>query len=281
MVGPVDDLTAAVILREYLELLVSQIGLKIHAAEGGARQPSDDLYALDGACRDRRRVFGDLMSCFGFRNPNGAGPRWCPRPRARRPIPPTRSEGGIAGRAGPPRARCPRRRWRCTPLARAALPPAHQRQRRPGGPPRVWLSFSNTGTQARCSTSTTNSTHALSTALHRRGRQDDLRTPAGQHRRAGRYSLWVLGPNGYHRRFAGPARRALAGAANPGARVLTPKRNAVRLTIMNMGEAPAAVTVRANAYRGDGPWTCPPCRLASSSSPRGASPTSTAGTTSR
>ena len=34
-----------------------------------------------------------------------------------------------------------------------------------------------------------------------------------------------------------------------------PAGNSVYLTIMNMGETTASLTVRANAYRSDGPWT--------------------------
>ncbi|MNV45846.1 Non-hemolytic phospholipase C precursor [compost metagenome] len=72
---------------------------------------------------------------------------------------------------------------------------------------------------------------------------------------AGKYSLWVLGPNGYHRRFKGDI-SALASGPNPEVRVCYDERGrAVSLTIMNMGTAPATVTVTANAYRTDGPWT--------------------------
>jgi phospholipase C len=37
--------------------------------------------------------------------------------------------------------------------------------------------------------------------------------------------------------------------------VLRPRGNSVYLTLMNAGNAPATVTVTANAYRSDGPWT--------------------------
>ncbi|RZI97659.1 MAG: DUF756 domain-containing protein, partial [Haliea sp.] len=71
---------------------------------------------------------------------------------------------------------------------------------------------------------------------------------------AGRYSLWVLGPNGYHRHFKGDL-ASVASGANPEVRVCYDHTgNAVQLTVMNMGDQPAEVSVSANAYRGDGPW---------------------------
>lgn len=121
---------------------------------------------------------------------------------------------------------------------------------------RVWLSFSNTGTQGAVFHvyDELNLTRYPRRYTVEAGKMISDAWQASTDD-AGRYSLWVLGPNGYHRRFKGQL-GALAGAANPEVRVCyDPERNAVRLTIMNMGEAPAAVTVRANAYRGDGPWT--------------------------
>ena len=60
---------------------------------------------------------------------------------------------------------------------------------------------------------------------------------------AGKYSLWVLGPAGYHRHFRGDL-GALAEGPNPEVRVCYDHDgNSIYLTIMNMGTAPATVTV--------------------------------------
>jgi phospholipase C len=73
-------------------------------------------------------------------------------------------------------------------------------------------------------------------------------TPAGQ------YSLWVLGPNGFHREFNGNV-SSVTNGANPEIRVCYDHaNNAVYLTMTNTGSQPANVTVTANAYRTDGPW---------------------------
>ncbi len=74
---------------------------------------------------------------------------------------------------------------------------------------------------------------------------------------AGRYDLWVLGPNGFHRHFKGDlnALRA-ADVALPEVRVCYDVANGnVYLTMMNTGKKAAGFTVKAKAYRNDGPWT--------------------------
>ncbi len=74
---------------------------------------------------------------------------------------------------------------------------------------------------------------------------------------AGRYDLWVLGPNGYHRHFQGDLNALRAGgAAVPELRVCYDIANGnVYLEMMNGGQAAAKFSVRAKAYRDDGPWT--------------------------
>ena len=74
---------------------------------------------------------------------------------------------------------------------------------------------------------------------------------------AGRYDLWVLGPNGYHRHFQGDLNALRAGgAAVPEVRVCYDIANGnVYLEMMNGGQAAAKFSVRARAYRDDGPWT--------------------------
>ena len=74
---------------------------------------------------------------------------------------------------------------------------------------------------------------------------------------SGAYDLWVLGPNGYHRHFKGDLNRLRAGgAAIPEVRVCYDIANGnVYLEMLNAGQAAAKFTVRAKAYRDDGPWS--------------------------
>ncbi|WP_459615068.1 phosphocholine-specific phospholipase C [Bordetella sp. 2513F-2] len=72
----------------------------------------------------------------------------------------------------------------------------------------------------------------------------------------GRYDLWVLGPNGYHRHFKGDTGRIRDTATRPETRVCYDIANGnVYLELMNGGTAPCTFTVTARAYRTDGPWT--------------------------
>ncbi|WP_307643889.1 phosphocholine-specific phospholipase C [Variovorax boronicumulans] len=74
---------------------------------------------------------------------------------------------------------------------------------------------------------------------------------------AGSYDLWVLGPNGFHRHFRGDLSSLRAGdAANPEVRVCYDIANGnVYLSMLNGGKSACKFTVRAKAYRNDGPWT--------------------------
>ena len=72
----------------------------------------------------------------------------------------------------------------------------------------------------------------------------------------GVYDLWVLGPNGFHRHFKGDlnALRA-ADAPVPEVRVCYDITNGnVYLRMTNTGKNAAKFTIRAKAYREDGPW---------------------------
>ena len=74
---------------------------------------------------------------------------------------------------------------------------------------------------------------------------------------SGFYDLWVLGPNGFHRHFKGDlsAQRA-DGTPAPEVRVCYDIANGnVYLELLNGGKKAAKFTVRAKAYRDDGPWT--------------------------
>ena len=73
---------------------------------------------------------------------------------------------------------------------------------------------------------------------------------------AGAYDLWVLGPNGFHRHFRGNLNAVRASdAAVPEVRVCYDIANGnVYLSMRNDGKAACKFTIRAKAYRGDGPW---------------------------
>lgn len=73
----------------------------------------------------------------------------------------------------------------------------------------------------------------------------------------GRYDLWVLGPNGYHRAFTGDlSLQRGAQAQDPEVRVCYEiTQGNVEVTLTNNGTAPATLHARAKAYRYDGPWS--------------------------
>ncbi|MGO1076713.1 phosphocholine-specific phospholipase C [Inquilinus sp. CA228] len=71
-------------------------------------------------------------------------------------------------------------------------------------------------------------------------RLDDLWAPAD----AGRYDLWVYGPNGFVRSFAG----TVAAAEIELEVVYVPADSAIVASVRNRGTAPAALRVTANAY---------------------------------
>jgi phospholipase C len=73
---------------------------------------------------------------------------------------------------------------------------------------------------------------------------------------AGAYDLWVLGPNGFHRHFKGDLSSVRAGGvAIPEVQVCYDIANGnVYLKMRNDGKNACKFTVRAKAYRDDGPW---------------------------
>lgn len=76
-------------------------------------------------------------------------------------------------------------------------------------------------------------------------------------RPTGTYDLSLYGPNGFHRRFKGNRATATAvGVANPEVKARADVASGrLYLTMTNTGSAACAFTVKANAYRADGPWT--------------------------
>jgi phospholipase C len=68
------------------------------------------------------------------------------------------------------------------------------------------------------------------------------------------YDLWILGPNGFHRHFRGKV-PVSSDLAHPEIEVRYDiAGRAVQLLMKNNGKAACELTVRANAYRSDGPW---------------------------
>ncbi|HET9934806.1 MAG TPA: phospholipase domain-containing protein, partial [Polyangiaceae bacterium] len=65
----------------------------------------------------------------------------------------------------------------------------------------------------------------------------------------GAYDLWVLGPNGFHRHFIGNVGRSRFRAAEPELRVeYDPRRDGLRLLLLNGGDEPCVFRLVANAY---------------------------------
>jgi phospholipase C len=73
---------------------------------------------------------------------------------------------------------------------------------------------------------------------------------------SGKYELWVYSSNGFVRCFKGDALAADTAAFKPEAQVCyEPATGQVYLKVHNTGTAAGTVTVKSNAYRGDGPWS--------------------------
>jgi len=84
-----------------------------------------------------------------------------------------------------------------------------------------------------------------------KGTSDEWPTAAD----AGAYDLWVYGPNGFVRRFAGNAATQLAAAFKPELQVCyEPCAERLYVKLHNGGTLGGTVTLVAEAYRSDGPW---------------------------
>ncbi|CAG9183293.1 phosphocholine-specific phospholipase C [Cupriavidus pampae] len=90
----------------------------------------------------------------------------------------------------------------------------------------------------------------------------------------GKYNLWVLGPNGYHREFIGnTAEQGAGGGAEIQVCYELCDPPALQIKLYNRGTQPVTFTATAQAYRGDGPWaqTVLPGRIGELSWPLGES----------
>jgi len=203
----------------------------------------------------RRAVCGDLTSAFNFATPNEE-------------VLPTLN--GRTTRAAADRLRDAQAGLPAVPLPAdvqlpiqatgtrpsRALPYELHTSARCGEDGQVRLLFSNTGTQA--AVFHVYDRHHLDRIPRRymveAGKTLDDTWNAGLDN-LGRYDLWVLGPNGYHRQFAGDTGR-LAGGAQPEIRVCYDIANGnVYAELMNGGAQACTFTVSPMAYREDGPWT--------------------------
>ncbi|CAM3415874.1 phospholipase C [Bordetella sputigena] len=215
----------------------------------------------------RRAVAGDLMSCFDFATPNHAAvlahlPDTATLDGRSRSLPGTTAPVAPAALELPAQARGTRPS-RALPYELHVdddiLAHGDAAAATPGPMRRVRLHFSNTG--GRAAVLHVYDIHRLD-ALPRRytvepGRAlEDLWPPLpdGAVGPDGRYNLWVLGPNGFHRHFAGTLPRETAGPS-PVARVrYAPGEGALVLTILNPSKASMAVAVNDNAYFDGAAW---------------------------
>jgi phospholipase C len=198
----------------------------------------------------RRAVAGDLMSCFNFATPNDAPivlpdtsaldaksrtlTKTTTPPVAPMPVLPVQATGVRPSRALPYELQ-----------VTASIHPNTTTL----GATQVGLRFTNTGGVAVVY-------HVYDrlrlTDMPRRytveaGKElNDVWTPAA----SGSYDLWVLGPNGFHRHFAGNARRvAAAGQPNPDVLIsYDTGANQLMIKLVNAGPVACTFSIGANAY---------------------------------
>jgi len=201
----------------------------------------------------RRAVCGDMTSCFDFSKAEGKAP-------------------ALAGSLSKAQADTLRAQQQALQHVKPPLRQAAPKQAKGARPSRalpyeltvnssvenaaVKLDFINTGTQA--AVFHVYDKHQLD-ALPRRymvepGRSlDDVWTVQAEN--GGRYDLWVLGPNGFHRHFIGNAKR-VAAAAQPNPEIsvsYSPAAEQLSITLGNTGATPCSFTITPNAYSSAAP----------------------------
>ncbi|VFR24811.1 Phospholipase C 4 precursor [plant metagenome] len=205
----------------------------------------------------RRAVFGDLTTAFNFATPNDA---------------PLETLGGRKSKADADGLRTAQQA-----LAQVTLPsPQALPRQAPGTRPSralpyelhtsartdlvngtVRLIFSNTGTQAAVFHvyDKLNLDRAPRRYMVEAGKQLDDSWAASADN-GGRYDLWVLGPNGFHRGFTGDlSLQRNTQAPDPEVRVCYEiSQGNLAVTLMNAATVDARLHVQAKAYRYDGPW---------------------------
>ncbi|KAF1067478.1 phosphocholine-specific phospholipase C [Variovorax sp.] len=206
----------------------------------------------------RHAVCGDLTSAFNFANPNGeALPTLTGRATRAEVDQIRRNQEALSQVPLPLDPQLPRQTTGTRP-SRALPYELHTSARTAPLEGTVQLLFANTGKAA----AVFHVYDKLNLArLPRRymveaGKTLDDTWMAGRDN-SGFYDLWVLGPNGYHRHFKGDLGSLRASdAAAPEVRVCYDIANGnVYLELLNGGKKATKFTVRAKAYRDDGPWT--------------------------
>jgi phospholipase C len=204
----------------------------------------------------RRAVCGDLTSAFNFATPNAEVLPTLAGTRTKADADKLRADQEALAQIVPPTdTRLPKQATGTRP-SRALPYELHTSARADTTRGTVQLLFSNTGRQA--------AVFHVYDKLHldRLPRRymveagkalDDTWNAATDN---GSYDLWVLGPNGFHRHFKGDLNMLRAGdAPMPEVRVCYDITNGnVYLSMTNTGKNAAKFSIRAKAYREDGPW---------------------------
>jgi phospholipase C len=208
--------------------------------------------------RFRRTVCGDLTSAFNFANPNNEPLPQLPGRKTRAQADQLRADQEKLARILPPaNPMLPRQAPGIRP-SRALPYELHVSARTRERQGVVRLVFANSG-EAGAVFHVYDKLHL--DRLPRRytveagERLDDDWTALADD--AGRYDLWVLGPNGFHRHFKGDLNRLRpGGAAQPEVRAgYQARKGDLHLQLRNDGERDCVFTITAKAYRNDGPWT--------------------------
>ncbi|MDM0044984.1 phospholipase C, phosphocholine-specific [Variovorax dokdonensis] len=206
----------------------------------------------------RRAVCGDLTSAFNFATPNSELLPTLNGRKLRSEADALRTEQqGMAAITPPSDQSFPRQETGTRP-SRALPYELHTSARADAVGGVVRLLFANTGRQAAVFHvyDRLNLDRVPRRYMVEAGKSlDDVWNAATDN--AGLYDLWVLGPNGYHRQFKGDLNALrTSDAPNAEVRVCYDVANGnVYLSMMNAGRRALAFSIRAKAYRADGPWT--------------------------
>jgi phospholipase C len=196
----------------------------------------------------RRSVAGDLTSAFNFKDPDDNAfyeglPNTIELAQRARELPRRTTPNT------PAMPELPVQAWGIRPSR--ALPyelHVHAKERANEG--RVALSFVNTG-RAGAVFHVYDKNHLE--RIPRRytvGAEDGLEGEWDVTADGGAYDLWVLGPNGFHRHFAGKLGKRNQRSAEPEIRVeYECRRDGIRLVLLNRGNGPCTFRVDANAYQ--------------------------------
>lgn len=207
----------------------------------------------------RRAVCGDLTSAFNFVTPNREVLPTLPN-RDKTSADAIRTAQGLLAQVPLPTVAAQKLPAQATGSrpSRALPYELHVSAREDYAGRRVWLALRNTGKAAavfhvydRLHLDRVPRRYAIEPGKELSGSWDTFASDGGK------YDLWVLGPNGFHRAYQGDVSAlGVPGASAPEIRVCYDVANAhVYLDLINTGTAACTFTVTANAYRGDGPWT--------------------------